>query len=93
MFVLAADEFTEMIQNVARAGLLQGLGPNGDSNKVLCWQYADDTILFSETNQLTVLKLLLYKILLVSGHQINFAKSYAILLDEKDALQRQVANI
>ena len=46
LFVLAADEFTEMIQNVARAGLLQGLGPNGDSNKVLCWQYADDTLLF-----------------------------------------------
>lgn len=48
LFVLAADAFTRMLQLAEEAYLIQGLSPDYLSPKVLCLQYANDSIVFCQ---------------------------------------------
>lgn len=85
-FVIAADTFARMLNLAAAKGGIQGLGPDGMSEKVLSLQYDDNNPIFckAEDGYLRMFKLLLYGYELASGLQINFNISFVYLLNEDE---------
>lgn len=77
LFVLAVDAFTKMLVLADNNGLLTKLSAFNFTGR-LSLQYADDTLVFVNTNLATIraLKILLYVFELASGLKINSNKSF-----------------
>lgn len=80
LFILVADVFTRIIYKGKDHNLIQGL--DQPKNDIISLQYADDTLLLSISDGITLsnLKILLYHFENASGLNINFGKSLAIWL-------------
>jgi Reverse transcriptase (RNA-dependent DNA polymerase) len=51
LFILVADGLNKIIQREIRAGHLEGLGPSSTSlGKIVHLQYADDILIFLQSN-------------------------------------------
>lgn len=90
LFNLVVDSLTRMLSRAASANLISGLCPSLCPGGVICLQYADDTILFSEANieKARNLKQVLTCFEQVSGMRINYHKSELVPvgLSEEEAL-------
>lgn len=80
MFNLVGDVLTRMLKKAADRGLISGLLTDLREQGVISLQYANDTILFSDTNELHLknLKGVLMWFEQISGMRINFHKSEMI---------------
>lgn len=72
---------------------MSSLSPYNSVGRLPSLQYADDILLFVNTDfsAINTLKILLCGFQLVSGFKINFNKSFMYQLDEDDENIRQVA--
>jgi Reverse transcriptase (RNA-dependent DNA polymerase) len=96
LFILATDDLNKMIQRGIRAGHLAGLGPSSTSfGKLIQLQYADDTLIFLQTNAKMVenLKWLFIAFEGISGLKVNFAKSKFISLNITTVQAHHFSNI
>lgn len=78
LFILVTDVFTRILNRGKDRHIIQGLAQF--DNSIVTLQYADDTLLFSVTNnvKLANLKLLLYLFENASSLNINFSKSISM---------------
>nr|XP_019711151.1 uncharacterized protein LOC109506762 [Elaeis guineensis] len=86
LFILVTDVLNQILKVAAHNGLVAGIGPHSITGNVTCMQYADDTILLSDSNYKHIqhLKFILYAFEIFPGLKINFDKSalYAIELPQ-----------
>jgi hypothetical protein len=61
LFNLVGDVLTRMLYKAERGGLIRGMMPNLRSGGVVSLQYADDTILFSDPDEI-MLGLKIYQV-------------------------------
>jgi hypothetical protein len=95
LFDQVVDVLTRMLVKASNADLIKGLCPDICPGGVICLQYADDTILFSDSN--TAYTANLKKVLTcfeqVSGMRINYSKSELIPLGLEPEELETLANI
>jgi hypothetical protein len=94
LYNLVGDVITRMLVKAASNNLIQGLSPSTGS-EVISLQYADDTILFSDTNytHLRNLKSVLAIFEQISGMRINFHKSELVPLNLDPDETHDIAHI
>jgi hypothetical protein len=95
LFNLIGDVLTRMLFKAERGGLIRGMRPNLRAGGVMSLQYADDTILFSDPDELNLRKL---KCCLVwfeklSGMRINYHKSELVPLNLSEEQVHLAAHI
>jgi hypothetical protein len=95
LFDQVVDVLTRMLVKASNAGLIKGLSPDICPGGVICLQYADDTILFSDSNVTYTanLKKVLTCFEQVSGMRINYSKSELIPLGLEPEELEALANI
>ena len=83
LFNLVGDVLTRMLVKGASQGLIRGLGADFREGGIISLQYADDTILFSDTkpDHLLNLKGILLWFEQLSGMRVNFHKSEVITMN------------
>ena len=93
LFTITADVLSRMLLRAEKRSLLEGFSVGGNRTRVSHLQFADDTIIFSNTcaEELQTLKNLLLVFGQISGLKVNLDKSnlFGINLD-KDHLSRLV---
>lgn len=80
LFVLAANIFTKTLKLGNRNCILQGLSPFNFSERLLSFNYADNTLLLVNTDYAVIgaLNISLYGFEFVPGLKINFNKSFCV---------------
>lgn len=83
LFNLVGDGLAKMLDKASRAGLVKGLLSEFREGGIATLQYADDTILFSQADEVSPknLKVVLMWYEQVSGMRINFHKSEMVPLN------------
>ncbi|XP_073107236.1 uncharacterized protein [Elaeis guineensis] len=89
LFILVTDILNQILKLSAKNGLIAGMGSSSTTDKIICLQYADDAILFSDANlqHIQHLKFMLYAFEILSRLKINFDKTalYTINLSQIQA--------
>jgi hypothetical protein len=91
LFNLVSDALATMIDNAKLAGKIKGLVPNLIEGGLTHFQYADDTIIFLNMDDQSIIhtKFLLYCFENMSGLKINYQKSevFALGCSEQEAIR------
>nr|CCA65974.1 hypothetical protein [Beta vulgaris subsp. vulgaris] len=95
LFVIIGEALNQLIIKATRLNLWRGIETSRDGPMISHLQYADDTLVFSDTStdSLKSIKSTLILFQLVSGLQVNFHKSSLIGLNISDARANNAANL
>ena len=77
LFILAADILPRMMKTAAANNIIRGIGDEDTVGKIMCLQYADDTLIFCKASREYVrnLKFPVYCIELITDLRINYEKT------------------
>ncbi|XP_020264999.1 uncharacterized protein LOC109840677 [Asparagus officinalis] len=94
LFNIAVDVLHRMIVNNVDDGLLSSLGIKAPLNQLRTLQYADDTLLFvrSSSNDIRILKTILYIFEEMSGLGINYSKSSLVYFGKTHLKEHSLAS-
>jgi hypothetical protein len=86
LFNLVSDVLTKMLVKGANLGLVKALGSDFREGGIIALQYADDTLIFSDTehDHLVNLKGILFWFEQISGMTVNFHKGELIPMNLSD---------
>jgi hypothetical protein len=93
LFDFMADALSAMLDAAAHAGHLRGVVPHLIQGGVTHLQYADDTILLLDLDDISIanLKFILFAFEILSGLKINFLKSEVIVMGAPPSEQARVS--
>lgn len=94
LFVLVADGLNQLLKKTVDASFFKGLSTS--RKVVVCnLQYADNTIIFSESNlkAAIILKWVLYYVEVSLGLKINFYKSFMVSLGQRGLMDFVIHHI
>jgi hypothetical protein len=95
LFNLVSDALATMLENAKRAGEIKGLVPHLVEGGVTHLQYADDTIIFLDLDEQSIIytKFLLYCFEEMSGLKINYDKSEIFVLGSDQEEELKIAEM
>jgi len=93
LFVLVAEVLNRALNRAANLGLFKGLQVGANREMITHLQFADDTLLFCEAEELYLqnLKNVLLSFLTFSGLAVNYGKSGLIVFGKNDQWARRIS--
>ena len=95
LFNLITDSLHRILLFAANNELIHGIAYSKSTSDVLCMQYADDTIIFNDSNlrHIQYLKFILYCFEIISGLRINFDKNVMYGINLPEVRSKQLATV
>jgi Reverse transcriptase (RNA-dependent DNA polymerase) len=95
LFNLDADTLAKILNKAKEHGYIKGLGNFNNNNNMINLNFADDTLIFLQTDvrMLEALKLILIGFKNLSGFKINYAKHELIPLNISDQESTKLAQL
>jgi len=93
LFVVVAEVLNRMLMQASSMGLFQGLQVGKKRETITHLQFADDTLLFCEANELYLqnIKRILLSFQTFSGLAVNYSKSGLLVLGKEEAWAEEIA--
>ena len=93
LFVLVAEVLNKVMVKASNIGLFQGLKVGGKREKLTHLQFADDTLLFCEANEMYLqhIKRILLSFQTYSGLAVNYSKSAILVFGKEEEWANEIA--